>query len=244
MEIENGERGRARNIGAGFAIESLRADWILFLDADDLLAPQALAEILPKISPLSHLLAAKYQILENGELSSLLQPGSPAADADLNLLFLNSNPLALGATLMRSEIFTKSGGFPEDRNMTGSEDWIFLWRASHAARGHLQFLEKTLVWYRRHQGNTSIEKTRRAMGLARDAVYAFVNDYFASEAAQAQKEIWIYHSLCLAGACNAQREPGQALREIQNILKISPLSFFDLRLWRVALSSTTKMFGP
>lgn len=121
IQVENGERGRARNIG----YEAAKGEYIIFLDSDDLLLPEALS-IFRKATieePKASLIAGKF-ILNDG-MNKTKGPLSKykAGYYDRSIL-LKGNPLACNIVIKRNtKGFAK---FREERIYSSMEDWIFM----------------------------------------------------------------------------------------------------------------------
>jgi len=167
---ENTERGAARNRGASLVPQ---ADSLLFLDADDLLAP-------------GHL-AALQRALGEHPGASFIASGGWDADEELNPIrrlptkpgpiaiepFLRGRePVSLAMCLVPRAIFEAVGGFPEDRALSGSEDWLLAARLLLQAPG-IRIAEESLL-IRKHPGNSmaNAESMERSMLLAHERLFS------------------------------------------------------------------------
>lgn len=66
---------------------------------------------------------------------------------------LNSNPIVLSSTLIKSDILKKVGGFSEDKNLIAVEDYDLYLRIFEL--GNFILIKKFLIYYRFHAGSVS-----------------------------------------------------------------------------------------
>ena len=138
IEQPNRGLGAARN--AGF--RAAHGEYIVPLDADDLLEPAYVAECL---AALRHADAAfaytDFQVF--GAETYLERPG------DYNLYRLLDRNYLTYAALIRKEDWARSGGYDETLQCFGYEDWEFWLRLG--ARGRFgRYVPKSLFGYRKH----------------------------------------------------------------------------------------------
>lgn len=126
ISVQNGERGRARNIG----VQHSSGAYIYFLDSDDRLYPD-------------HLTAAQEFIRKNGDIPWFFQeyevvphPDTPEGQGQrpiyharnpVKTLVCEGNFMSCHGVFLRRDI-AEQHPFPEDRAMAGSEDYA-LWLA-------------------------------------------------------------------------------------------------------------------
>ena len=142
----------ARNLGA----RSARGDWLIFLDADDRLRPDAVTTLLAAAE------AAPHAILVYGDYNTIDSAGRPIGRRDLlkgrrkpsgNVLerLASGNFIVNGGImLVRTDAFRATGGF--DVSLRYCEDWHCWCRL--AALGEFAFVPKLLLDYRLHTTNT------------------------------------------------------------------------------------------
>ena len=162
--IDNGEHNIAisRNLG----IEHSRADLLLFLDADDFLAPEAI----------KHMLQA---YVDNGGAKYIytdwynVQPGKPATKHNANA-FNQSHTSGTQhpvSALVRKEHATAVGGF--DPSLPGWEDWEFYIKMAINGFCGARLPEGLLV-YRLHSG-----ERREDSLLAKDETLSVLKERYA-----------------------------------------------------------------
>lgn len=122
---ENGERGAARNFGAGRAT----GDYITFLDSDDLLLPNYLEEAFRFINKKNpNIFFQLFEIRDNKGL--LIKKAIHPPKSISNALIREGNIFACQGSFIKKEIF-KQNLFQEDRRLAGSEDYE-LWLRMNA----------------------------------------------------------------------------------------------------------------
>ncbi|WP_426426056.1 glycosyltransferase [Bradyrhizobium genosp. A] len=142
----------ARNLGARGA----RGDWLMFLDADDRLRPNAVTTLLTaaKAAPRAVLVYGDYNTIDSagqaigrrGLLKGRLKP----SDNVLERLVCGNFIVNGGIMLVRADAFRATGGF--DVSLRYCEDWHCWCRL--AATGEFAYVPKLLLDYRLHTSNT------------------------------------------------------------------------------------------
>lgn len=115
----------ARNAG----LAAVSAEWVLFLDADDRLAPHALERLMEASGPHLDWIHGSWRREVNGSPQQV-QPAQRIDDPVRT--FAASCPLAIHACLLRAQAVRAIGGF--DTSLRTCEDWD-LWRRL-ASAGH------------------------------------------------------------------------------------------------------------
>nr|UXE44311.1 hypothetical protein Hi04_10k_c1889_00032 [uncultured bacterium] len=141
----NAGPGAARNRGARAA----SGEWLAMLDADDVWLPQKLER------QLSHARGADADMVY-----SLLPRRRAPAVARFDALW-NGNFIANSSAIVRRSIFWQVGGYDEDPELIGCEDWN-LWLRMAAASGRLALLPEILHLKERVAGSLS-QQTERMM---------------------------------------------------------------------------------
>ncbi len=119
--------GAARNVG----LENSTGDWVLFLDADDLLEPDYLAERLgvARTTPLAQIVAGPWTEFVDGPRSTERTTRTPAAyrqPADtLRAEAVASAPWVLHAALVQRSLLEAGRPWPEALDRWPSEDAAF-----------------------------------------------------------------------------------------------------------------------
>lgn len=146
ISTANVERGAARNLGAHEA----QFDLLAFLDSDDAWEPGKLAAQLRRPDEPS---VTGVRFVDAGGAPSG-RTYTPPGDAWLRLPFENLFLAAPSSLLMPASVFLAAGGFPEERKVQGSEDWVFLNRLRKMG-AHIAVIPELLIRYRVHSGNST-----------------------------------------------------------------------------------------
>lgn len=236
LKIKNSERGFARNWGALYALKYLDPDYFIFFDADDLFAPEALTQFYAALSfsPEISIFFAKYQILNSKEMRGKISR-IPKNDADIKKLMIFSAPvLPLGCTLLKARVFQEVGGFSEDRNLSGSEDWLFLFKI--ILRYKAKSLDFISTFYRQHESNTNSKQFDQSLSLCVRVIEEHAEEWGLQEhEIVAIKKQFLY---CQIGAHNS--DPfGQPIYRLKEFIRLYPTELLRFKFYKYFLSILT-----
>lgn len=138
-------------------LEATTAEYILFLDHDDLLSPDALKVLLAALlaQPAAALAYGRAEMWTPGTPESVIPDDlpPPPPGQDLWNVLLNGNFIrSPGCVLLRRSALVAAGGWETDM-MPGNEDWELWWRLSE--KHPFVSVPETVLRYRIHLANYS-----------------------------------------------------------------------------------------
>lgn len=142
--------GAARNHGLRLA----RAEWIAFLDQDDVWLPEKLALQVDCLQsqPQLGIVHSGWQIVDaKSQVLSTIQPWQGLPTLDLTA-WMQWKPVFLGAMLFQRNWLTQIGGFNERWQQTGDVDLVLRLAALECPAA---WVRQATVKYRQHSTNTS-----------------------------------------------------------------------------------------
>jgi glycosyltransferase involved in cell wall biosynthesis len=141
----NGGPAAARNRGIGAA----SGTFIAFLDGDDAWEPNKLERVHRAFTETrADLVCHDERFISGGRILRTLAYGPSDSYADL---LFKGNCLSTSAVTVRREIVNRAGGFSEDREIAGVEDYD-LWMRLAARNITFFYLHEVLGTYRLHPG--------------------------------------------------------------------------------------------
>lgn len=196
----------ARNMGAAHAAPA--AEYLLFLDADDLLHPDAVQALVGALERrpdaagafvLADYIDADGEVLDEGDFprhmrgredleQGRLVPRDPTADVLPEHLFLANHVYPPSCLLMRRRAYDLVGGF-DGRFL--AEDWEFVVRL--ARLGPLVPVDRVMAGYRRHAANASGDRSRNVRGARQVWSAVYHADHSSAETARRIRGIWRAH---------------------------------------------------
>lgn len=169
----------ARNLAFGRSTSV----YVMFLDSDDTLLPNALADLATALDAdpdCDVVYSDGYVVDEAGTRLATLSDYSPRPFADTLETFVLGPPLGFHGTLFRRAMLDQIDG-PFDVQMLGYEDWDMMLRLK-AAGASFRFLPSFTACYRFHGGNKSAPKSslaeKRRLSLARSRQRIMDADWF------------------------------------------------------------------
>lgn len=152
----------ARNNGASQG----RAQYLIFLDSDDILWPDALTWLIEEACrhPEAGLIGGGYQYInETGQVIGTYEPWLFGEQLDLKRWLLDC-PFIPSATLIQRRHFEAIGGF--DLEQEAAQDWD-LWLRMAAAECPMHSLKRSICGYRLHSGSLTVDLERQKRGYLR-----------------------------------------------------------------------------
>ncbi len=157
----------SRNLG----IEKASAEWVAFLDSDDIWRPEKLQRCLDAAGEQVDVVGHGLVMFRNGETIRTILSGPESRARYRNLLY-GGSCMTPSAILIRTEFLKGLGGFSEDRAYITAEDYE-LWLKMARDDARFVFLPDLLTDYRVHGDNASNSIQRH-----RDSSIAVVEDHY------------------------------------------------------------------
>ena len=157
----------SRNLG----IEKASAEWVAFLDSDDIWRPEKLQRCLEAAGEQVDVVGHGLVMFRDGETIRTILSGPQSRARYRNLLY-GGSCMTPSAILIRKGFLERVGGFSEDgRHLTAEDYELWLKMARDGAR--FVFLPDLLTDYRVHGDNASNSIQRH-----RDSSLAVVEDHY------------------------------------------------------------------
>ncbi|NJM99998.1 MAG: glycosyltransferase family 2 protein [Phormidesmis sp. RL_2_1] len=138
----------ARNAGVQLA----QYDWLLFLDADDWIAPEYLERMTAIVAANETVDVACCGWVRVAPDGSLLEAKFPPTSSDLFPILTQYCPFAMHACLVKHAAFKAAGGF--DAQLATCEDWD-LWQRIARQGKHFVGIPEVLAFYQMRLGSLS-----------------------------------------------------------------------------------------
>ena len=156
-------RTKAANIG----LKNATGEWILFLDDDDLLLPNAIEDLLSmsKLGPVVYGIVEAVKSEPDGSCKTVMTFEKPFSKEELAI----TNYIPICGLLFKRDIAIKVGGFDEEFDLL--EDWDFIYRLS--LETDFIFLRKKVAIYRFFGRSLSEKKDWKSWELEIEARVKF-----------------------------------------------------------------------
>lgn len=140
--------GIAKNTNEAFAMA--KGEFIGLLDHDDLLAPNALFEVVQAVTKEENIDVVYTD--EDKVTTDLSEHFQPHLKPDFNLDLLRANNYICHFCVVRREILEKTGGFQKEYD--GAQDHDFIFRCTELAR-EIKHIPEILYHWRTHKASTA-----------------------------------------------------------------------------------------
>ncbi len=195
----------ARNAGAALAADS--SEYLLFMDDDDVAAPDLLESLLAALQahPEACGAFARAEFIDSDggpvhpgafrdqmigrERLGLADGATSGPYRGLDQVFLATPVVPMGTLLVRRAAFEATGGF--DPTFVVGQDWEFTIRLVRQAP--LVLVDRALVAYRRHSGNASAHRVRDIQTARRVWATAYHSPDNSREDAALLASVWRRH---------------------------------------------------
>lgn len=221
---ENSERGVSRNHGLRLA----KGEFVAFLDSDDLWLPDKTEHDVAFFG--SHpevgvVYGDAVQIDGQGRTLGVVRVRGPSGRITGKLL--QNNYVLMSAHLARISLVTEIGGFREERDLSGSEDWEMWVRLS--LHTDFAYVPKVLGQVRTHPANTMSDARTMQRAMARALELFGENDAITSNYRSVLKRTGANVSLVNAINYCSNGDLEKSINLLKNAFKADPKVIFDLR---------------
>ena len=190
----NGGQASARNLG----INKAKGEWIALLDADDLWHPTKLekqiktTELYPEVTLcFTNTLAFEKNIDNILYTNDKYEYGLLSKEFFKNLYI--GSYISNSSLLIKKEIIKDIGGFDENDELRGVEDWDLLLRLAMQKK-RVFGLNQRLLYYRIHNGGIHLQNSR--MFIGKTIVYnKYKNDSNISRLMKLRQYRYVYREL-------------------------------------------------
>lgn len=199
--VRQSNQGVAHARNRGLAETNPRAEFVIFLDGDDVWQPAALATLLAALEAqpqaagahsIARMVDDRGELFQPGEMENILRQRRavvgrrvvdlpPSAPTTFSSLLVNCWLVTPGICLLRRSFLERTDGFRQA--MTPSDDWELWLRLTRL--GDFIFVDEVLLDYRRH--DLSVSADHRRMIEARSRIF----DHLRRDPALTPDERWM-----------------------------------------------------
>lgn len=232
IRIKNSERGFARNHGLRYAKQNISADYFLFFDADDLMPKETLKVVAKwiRLNSSYKVFTSQFQILTSNDRLTDIRPNIIKSEEIFSTSVYKNSVVPLGCTYIHKDVFEKISLFNEDRRLSGSEDWFFLFQLIR--KFEILQIPKVTAYYRQHEHNTNLARYTESLKYCLELIKGKNNFDLDEKETNALTKQFRYNEI---GVHNCSQGGTPLLKWVQ-MIKNFPEEVLNMKIYRYLFS--------